>query len=249
MKQSNVTIEKEGKGFVNLARTGTHEKIIRFLQKHKKGKLLDVPTGTGILSAKLSGLGFQCSCCDINADGFKADNITFRAGDMNKRIPYETNSFDYITCVDGLEHLENPYNAMREFKRLLKKGGMLIISIPNYLNIERRMKFLLTGSFTKPVSQKMFKEKFNSSMAMMHINLMGYTLLKFLLESNGLSIIKLDIDKPKPKMFFLFPVIACIKLYCLFWPKKAKERYWLKETLSKEILLGGNTLIVIAEKG
>ena len=248
MKSSDVTVEKEGKEFVTLSRTGTHEKIIRFLQNQKRGKLLDVPTGSGVLSAKLSDLGFECSCCDINADGFKAYDLEFRVGDLNGKIPFETDSFDYITCIDGLEHLENPYNAMREFKRILKKGGKLIISIPNYLNVERRMKFLLTGSFTKPVSQKMFKEKFNSSLAMMHINPIGYPLLKFLLESNGHSIIKLDIDSKKSKMFLLFPVIAFVKLYCWFWPKKAKERYWLKETLSKEIFTGGNTLLVFSER-
>ena len=92
-----------------------------------------------------------------------------------------------------MEHLENPHNAIREFKRLLKKGGKLFIAIPNYLSIERRMKFLLTGSFTKPVSQKMFKERFNCNTAMMHINFVSYPILRFMLESNGFHIIKLDI--------------------------------------------------------
>ncbi len=110
------------------------------------------------------------------------------------------------------------------------------------------MKFLLTGSFTKPVNQKMFKERFNCNTAMMHINLISYPILRFLLESNDFCITKLDIDKRKPKMLLLSPITALIKLYCWFWPKKAKERYWLKETLSKEILLGGNTLIIVAEK-
>jgi len=70
-----------------------------------------------------------------------------------------------------------------------------------------------------------------------------------MLESNGFHIIKLDKDRPKPKMIFLSPITALIKLYCWFWPKKAKERYWLKETLSKTIFSGGNTLIIVAEKG
>ncbi len=248
MQSSNFTFEQKTQELVTLARKGTHEKIIQFLQNERRGKLLDAPAGSGILSTKFKGLGFECYCCDINAEGFKAQDIEFKVGDLNKRIPFETSYFDYITCIDGLEHMENPHNAIREFKRLLKKGGKLIISIPNYLNIERRMKFLLTGSFTKPVNQEMFKKKFNCNTAMMHINLIGYPLLKFLLESNNLRITKLDIDKPKPKMVFLSPIIAIIKRYCLFWPKKVKERYWLKETLSKEILSGGNTLIIIAEK-
>ncbi|MFQ5964757.1 MAG: class I SAM-dependent methyltransferase [Candidatus Scalinduaceae bacterium] len=248
MGKNDSTCEQEPQGLVTLSMPGTHEKIIQFLQNEKKGKLLDVPAGTGILSMKLKGIGFECYGCDINAEGFKAKDIEFRVGNLNKRIPFETNCFDYITCIDGLEHLENPHNAIREFKRILKKGGKLFISIPNYLNIERRMKYLITGSFTKPVSQEMFEERFNCNTTMMHINLIGYPLLRFMLESNDFCITKLDIDKRKPKMIFLSPITALIKLYCWFWPKKAKERYWLKETLSKEILLGGNTLIVVAEK-
>jgi len=65
---------------------------------------------------------------------------------------------------------------------------------------------------------------------------------------HGFHIIKLDIDRPKPKMILLLPITLLIMLYCWFWPKKAKGRYWLKETLSKVILLGGNTLIIVAEK-
>lgn len=239
---------QEKQEMVCLAREGTHEKVIQFLKNEKRGKILDAPTGSGILSSKLKELDFECYGCDINADGFKAQGIEFREGDLNKGLPFETDYFDYVTCLDGLEHLENPHNAMKEFRRILKKGGKLFISIPNYLNIERRLKFLVTGSFTKPVNQKMFKERFNCNTAMMHISLIGYPLLKFMLESNGLSITKLDIDKPKPKLVLLFPITALIKFYCWFWPKKAKERYWLKETLSKDIFLGGNTLIVVAEK-
>jgi len=233
---------------ISLAREGTHEKIIQLLQDQKRGKLLDVPAGTGLLLTMIKESGFECYGCDINVDGFKAKDMKFSEGNLNKGLPYEADYFDYITCIDGLEHLENPHNAIREFKRIIKKGGKLFISIPNYLNIERRMKYLITGSFTKPVSQKMFKERFNCNTAMMHINLIGYPLLRFLLESNDFYITKLDIDKRKPKMIFLSPITALIKLYCRFWPKKTKERYWLKETLSKEIFLGGNTLIVVAAK-
>lgn len=248
MNNSVSTFNYEDNGLVTLARGGTHEKIIQYLRNEKRGKLLDAPSGTGVLSMKIKELGYECYCCDINDEIFKGKDIEFRQGDLSKNIPFDTAFFDYITCTDGLEHMENPHSVIREFKRLLKRGGKLYISIPNYLNIERRLKYLVTGSFTKPVNQKMFKERFNCNTAMMHINTIGYPLLRFILESNGFHITKLDIDKRKPKMLLLTPITAMIKLYCLFWPKEAKERYWLKETLSDEVLMGGNTLIVVAEK-
>ncbi len=248
MKNDKRNGKQDNQGLLALARIETHEKIIRYLQHEKRGKLLDIPAGTGALASQLKESGFECYCCDINPEMFKAHNIEFKIADLNKSIPLESDVFDYITCVDGLEHLENSHNAIREFKRVLKKDGKLFIAIPNYLTIERRMKFLLTGSFTKPVSQEMFRERFNSNTAMMHINFVSYPILRFVLESNGFRIVKLDIDRPKPKMILLFPLTIAIKLYCMFWPKKAKERYWLKETLSKKIFTGGNTLIVVAQK-
>lgn len=248
MKNDTKSDNQDTQGLLALARIETHEKIIRFLQHEKKGKLLDIPAGTGVLASTLKESGFECYCCDINPEIFKAHDVEFEVADLNKSVPLETNFFDYITCIDGLEHLENAHNAIREFSRLLKSGGKLFVAIPNYLNIERRIKFLLTGSFTKPVSQEMFKERFNSNTAMMHINFISYPILRFMLESNGFHIIKLDIDRPKPKMILLSPLSLLIKLYCWCWPKKAKERYWLKETLSNEIFLGGNTLIIVAKK-
>ena len=59
MKNSSFTYEQETQELIALARSGTHEKIIQFLQNEKKGKLLDAPAGTGILAMKLKTLGFD----------------------------------------------------------------------------------------------------------------------------------------------------------------------------------------------
>lgn len=123
MKSDDSVCTQDARGLVTLARIETHEKIIQFLQNERRGKLLDVPSGTGILSSKLKEFGFECCCCDINPEMFKAQGIEFKVADLNKSVPLETNHFDFITCIDGLEHLENPHNAIREFKRLLKKVG------------------------------------------------------------------------------------------------------------------------------
>lgn len=45
-------------------------------------------------------------------------------------IPEPDNSFDAIMCIEVFEHIPNPILAIKEFSRLLKKGGYLIISAP-----------------------------------------------------------------------------------------------------------------------
>ena len=86
-------------------------------------------------------------------DGFFHADI--HPGNLDSELPFGDRSFDYVTCLEGLEHIENPQQAMREFARVLKPGGHLIVSVPNILNIEERLKWLLHGytSHFKPISR------------------------------------------------------------------------------------------------
>jgi SAM-dependent methyltransferase len=236
-------------GLIPLSRNEIYEKILQMLSGEQKGRLLDVPTGTGVLADRLQKMGFEVSCCDIQPSFFAAKDLTVQFGDMNKHLPYEAESFDYVICLDGLEHAENPFNAIKEFSRVIKKGGRLFISIPNYLNIERRMRFLITGVFSKLTPRLRYRDSLKGDVSMLHINQIGYPVLKFFLEWNGFRVIKLDIDRLKPKLKYFLPLVWLIRFYCLFWPKETRKSYLLDETLSDQILMGGNTLIVVAERG
>jgi len=236
-------------GPIPLARRGTHGKVLEIIGNENRGKVLDLPAGTGALSHKLKEMGFDVHCCDINEDHFKLTELPFKKGDMNKRLPYDRDSFDYVICLEGIEHTENPFNAMREFARVIRKGGKLILSFPNYLNIEKRIKFLITGSLTRPTNPLPFLGGSTSDLAMLHLNPITYTTLKFFLEVQGFSIVDITIDRKKKKQRFLYPLVWLITLYTSFWSKRQKEKYWLKETLSPNIIMGGNTTIVIAQKG
>ncbi len=46
-------------------------------------------------------------------------------------LPFENNSIDYIVCTEVLEHVIDPKVVLMEFNRVLKKEGLIIISIPN----------------------------------------------------------------------------------------------------------------------
>ncbi len=47
-----------------------------------------------------------------------------------QHIPFPDNTFDYVFCQSVLEHITDPITAIYEIKRVLKKGGTLIISSP-----------------------------------------------------------------------------------------------------------------------
>ncbi|UKO98440.1 class I SAM-dependent methyltransferase [Nostoc sp. UHCC 0870] len=45
-------------------------------------------------------------------------------------MTFEKNHFDGIICLEVLEHVENPFQAVNEIKRVLKKNGMLLLTVP-----------------------------------------------------------------------------------------------------------------------
>ena len=231
-----------------LARDETHDWMVRALSKERKGYLLDAPAGTGSLASRLRKMGFFVSCCDINPSIFSVQDIEIKKGDLNQILPYPSESFDFITCIEGLEHLENPFNAIREFHRLLKPTGRLFLSLPNYLNIERRLRFLITGLFSKiPSPKKLGKERFDN-LWMLHLIPLTFPILKLALEHWGFKILSIAKDKKKKRMKWFLPIVWAIRLYCYFWPREAREEYHLYETLSPLLIMGGNTLIIVAEK-
>jgi SAM-dependent methyltransferase len=244
----NTPILEWAYGTLPFARHETHDKVVEMMESEPRGKVLDVPTGTGILADRLRRMGFEVSCCDINPSFFSVPELKIEIGDLNHTLPYSDDSFDYLICLEGIEHTENPSNAIREFQRILKKGGKIFLSTPNFLNIERRLRFLVTGTFSKIPSHEVIRDIWKGDLSMAHLSPLGYPLLKFIMECYGFRILRLGKDRSKPKMVWLLPLVWMIRLYGRMASKRRREAYRLNDTMRGEILMGGNTLIIIGEK-
>ena len=136
----------------NAPRPGTapfvHEAVTKLLNGYK-GFILDAGAGKGILSRKLKDMGFKVYACDVDPEWFEAreDGIEFIQADLNQKLPYEDEYFDFVCCVETIEHLWNPWGLIQEFYRILKPQGKLIVTTPNILTIFSRIRFLLSGRF------------------------------------------------------------------------------------------------------
>jgi len=173
---------------------------------------------------------------------------------LSGKLPYDDHEFDYITCIEGLEHIENPHQAIREFNRLLKVAGHLVISVPNVLNIEERLKWLLYGytSHFKPLSPESIRKlqpkiAGRAEMAL-HIHPIAYPELRYLFQTNDFELLHVYRDKAKSKLWLYWPMVAFIRLLAKLTPKPKRIERWTDELHSDEVLLGGNTLIVHAIK-
>jgi 2-polyprenyl-3-methyl-5-hydroxy-6-metoxy-1,4-benzoquinol methylase len=235
-----------------LVHQAIHDTVVEVLEKLPRGALLDVPAGQGELAARLIAKGFDVRCCDLYPEIFRLDGVEIRRGNLNGELPFDDRSFGYVTCLEGLEHIENPQQAIREFARLLQPGGQLVVSVPNILNIEERLKWLVYGytSHFKPItreqSERLRAEYDNREAIVAHVNPIGYSELRYILEKNGFQIVSLHRDKPKARAWLYWPMVVLIRLIAWLTPATKRAERWTEELASKEVLLGGNTLIVHA---
>ncbi len=238
-----------------LAHQAIHDTVVGILEEERRGPLLDVPAGEGALAARLIAAGFEVSCCDLYPEIFRLNGVSIRQGDLNGELPFEHRSFDYVTCLEGLEHIENPQQAMREFARVLRPGGTVIVSVPNILNIEERLKWLLYGytSHFKPMTRahvaRLRAEYENREEIAAHVNPIGYSELRYIIEKFGFQIVGVHRDKPKSNAWLYWPIVLLIRLIARLTPAGKRRERWTVELASDEVLLGGNTLIVHARLG
>ena len=237
-------------GAAPLAHEAIHDTVVGILEQESRGALLDVPAGEGALAERLIAAGFAVSCCDLYPEIFRLNGVNITRGDLNGNLPFDNQSFDYVTCLEGLEHIENPQQAVREFARVLRPGGTVIVSIPNILNIEERLKWLLYGytSHFKPITrvnvERLRAEYDNREEIAAHVNPIGYSELRYILEKNGFQISGLHRDKPKAHAWLYWPIVLLIRLIAKLTPEGKRAERWTEELASDEVLLGGNTLIV-----
>ena len=253
--RSSGTAAPEGeRAPVPIARQEIHDTVARLLGPLPRGPLLDVPAGEGALSSRLAAMGFEVQACDLYPEIFRVPQIPVQRGDLSGTLPYRDGEFQTITCLEGLEHIENPHQAIREFARLLAPGGHLVISVPNILNIEERVKWLITGytSHFKPISQEHLRMRHQQWGAkeevVLHINPIAYTELRYILEKYGFRILGAYRDKPKPKLWLYWPLAGAIRLLGRLTSERKRRERWTAELASDAVLLGGNTLVLHAAK-
>jgi len=100
-----------------------------------KAKVLDAGCGTGHNSRYALFLrpDLKITCLDIDPSYKKVvpGETSFVSGDVN-RLKFKNESFDAVLCFHLIEHLPAPHQAVGEFRRVLKKGGLIFAEAPNW---------------------------------------------------------------------------------------------------------------------
>lgn len=105
--------------------------------------ILDIACGEGYGTNLLSKYAEKITGIDIDIDTitkakkkYNNSKIKFKPGSILE-IPEIKQTFDVIVCFETLEHIDNHQIAMDELKRVLKQGGLLIISTPNKISYSK----------------------------------------------------------------------------------------------------------------
>ena len=124
--------------FWDLHRREFHLGRYRFAAGLAEGKrVLDAACGTGYGTDILAARALGATGVDISADAVRYANDHYAAERAHfahapvERTPFEDASFDLVVSFETLEHTLSPRAALREFARVLKPDGQLVISAPN----------------------------------------------------------------------------------------------------------------------
>jgi SAM-dependent methyltransferase len=203
-----------------------HVEALRMLGGLPRAKVLDAPSGNGRMAAQLIGRGHQVVCGDIAPEEFAVQGVRCEKMDLNEPLPFPDNSFDAVVSIEGLEHVRRPYDLFREFGRVLKCGGVLVLSTPNILHVLSRLRFLTHGNYPS------FKELYSPRRpqdwhgAAGHVTPFSYLQIVYACGWAGLRIEEVSVARLKRSRLVYLPLMAWIKLiWLLAGAEKRKQRH------------------------
>lgn len=181
-----------------------------------KGKrIIDFPAGNGITTQLIKEIGAQPYPFDLFPEYFKVEGIECKRVNIKTGIPLKDQFADAIICQEGIEHFSDQLSALKEFNRLLKLDGTLLISTPNYSSLRSKISYLLSESerFNSMMppneldSVWMSDQNITDEIYYGHIFLIGIQKLRVLSRLSGFRFKKFHLTKMKSTSLILLPFI------------------------------------------
>lgn len=134
---------------------GNVRRDILHLCDKRPGRILDVGGGTGATGAFIKEtmdgefvalIDAADVCPETAVDLFVSGEI--EAQQVWNQIDKNGGKFDTILCLDVLEHLVDPWSVVKQCTQRLRKGGVLIVSLPNARYHALTFPLFFKGQFT-----------------------------------------------------------------------------------------------------
>lgn len=140
------------KGLPIIADYRVHETIVEIVRDRCKSKkrcsVLDIATGSGALAQALADEfpAWDIEINDFSGQASVSELKKFKI-DLNTDFSdhFDASGYDLILAVEIIEHVENPWHFMREVRKLMRDGGLLLLSTPNVDSTLDRLCYLTDG--------------------------------------------------------------------------------------------------------
>lgn len=223
------------------------------------GRILDLGAGRGYMVCRLArrlremgrNPGEQIMACDLSDTHYQCPEVPFQKMDANAPLPFPENTFDAVYAIEVFEHLGRPYDAMAEIHRILKPGGIIILSVPNVLHLQSRIAFLLTGFNTLYVPPSTHPDKAGRISG--HIMPLSFAYLSYGLRRAGFHDVTTRADRLKrgsmPWLLLLWPLVRFNswrygrEILKYDHEVHAENAYVLEKTNSVEMLLARSAIV------
>lgn len=134
--------------------------------------------------------------------------------DLTRPLPFESASADAVIMTEVIEHLPEHATVIREAARVLRPGGILILSTPNIHRLHSRIRFLLTGAH-KLICRRPGWDTPRDELYRFHISPAYLPLLHTILRQEGLEIERIRISRVKVRHLYagaLYPFVVLASL-------------------------------------
>lgn len=223
--------------------------------------VIDVPAGNGVSTEHLHKVGANTIALDLFPEFFRVNGLTCLKADLSEALPVGADSADFVLCQEGIEHVSDQLKCFHELSRILKVGGRLLVTTPNYSSLRSRVSYLLNeselmGKIMPPneIDSVWFSEGGDSKMYFGHINLIGIQKLRLFGILSGLQIKKIHPNRVNYTALMMFPFLYPFIVY-FSWAAfrrlkrkrgaeaaaKVKECFTL--SISPRILLEGHLMV------
>jgi SAM-dependent methyltransferase len=229
----------------------THNVVAELVGDVADGKVvLDLPCGEGAFTKRMLESGANVFSADF-LNILRIPHGQFSVVDMNQRLPYADAMFDAVVCIDGIEHIERPFDFIRECQRIIRKGGVLIISTPNLSALRSRWRYLLTG-FHQGEKSPLDESEYTP---LHHLSLVSFPELRYRLHANGFKVAAVRTNRVK-FISWLYAVLAPLAYVVTVLAFNKEEKVTRVREQNREIVnqmftipvLFGETLIVKATR-
>ena len=232
--------------------------------------VLDIPAGNGVTTEILLENGALVEPFDLFPEYFMLKNIECKRADIVDRIPVNDKHADMLICQEGIEHFSDQLKVFKEFNRVIKTNGKLLITTPSYSNLAAKFSYLL---FESEINKKMppneiddiwmSDKNISREIYHGHIFLIGLQKLRMLAKLSGFKIMEIKYLRLSKASLFLFPFFYPCIYVSSYWRyfknlKKHKEipmaykrevyKEQLKINISAKNLLNKHTFIVFEKE-